>query len=111
MNLAAMLASQVTPLSEIVIEPVRKEPKPPRKPKNTGPANAAKHRIAVDKYRSVMGVDWTPTPVIERRLGIGPGHAMENLNKWKSMGLVERRNNKPDEPWARYKGYSWRFVK
>ena len=108
MNLATLLAMEVTPLSKVVIQP---EPRAVKSRKNTGPANDARHAAAVAKYRAVMGGEWVPTWVIESELGLGPGCALPNLHKWEKLNLVEKKSASPDGAFRRYPGYVWRFVK
>jgi hypothetical protein len=76
----------------------------------TGPANAAKARIAQKKYAQAIGDAWVGTHVIEDRLGMGRSSALKVLLKQLEQGLVERRPA-GGAPFNRRKGWEWKCVK
>lgn len=102
MNFSQMLAMTVVPL-------------PPTRGRtfkgNTdlGPAHKRKSEVAIAKYKAAIGMGWTHTRIIERRMGMGPSTAYKTLVTYEVRGLLERRPLK-GEPYNRRKGWEWRWV-
>jgi hypothetical protein len=112
MNFAQMLMTPVTPLGERVPPPyipkgeLQKEWK-----RSHQEANKVSHERAVAKFKSVMTEEWTPTNIIETRLGLTRSSGSPSLYKWEKKGIVERRKVGGAAGWTKRKGYEWRFVK
>lgn len=106
-----MLYTPVAPLSGVEVGQQVERRGGARANNTTVSANIAKHSQTVAKYRKVIGTDWTPTPTIERRLGIGRTAATNTLRAYHKKGLLEKRKIGGDDNWSRRIGYEWRFVK
>lgn len=107
-----MLYIEVTPLSDIEGgHKVDRRGGARANNRDPFPAYTAKHNQAVAKYRKVMGIEWTPTATIERRLGIGRTASTNTLRAYHKKGLLEKRKIGGDDNWSRRIGYEWRFVK
>lgn len=72
-------------------------------------ANSAKSQYAIAKYKAVMTEEWTPTNVIERRLGATRGVCFKTLTKWESSGLLVRRP--AGGVFNRRMGWEWKWIK
>jgi hypothetical protein len=119
-NFAQMLLSPCTPLSEYQTpcQKVKRAPKS-KAAKEEGRTEAQVHstrnaqrarRIqTVAKYKAAMGNEWMTTRAIEDRLGSGHSTAGQNLYRYLTLGMVERRNagNTPEH--NSRKGYEWRW--
>ncbi len=71
-------------------------------------ANEARRDQAIARYRGAMGSDWITTSVVESRLGICRGGALDQLKKWEGLGLLESRERIPG---SRRGGFEWRWKK
>lgn len=123
MNLAAYLMAEVTPLYEraptpepkvVVEKPVKVSVKVPRVRKVrvtvekglTG--NQYQHASAVARYKNVCTEEWTPTSVIQTRLGMKRSTVYKVLDKWRKLGIVERKVV-PSKAFP-FRLYEWRWL-
>lgn len=107
MNFAQMLATRVTPLSEVT--PSSKLP-PERKPVAVAlskTTNRTRHDHAMKRVRTVLGTEWRSTSALGIALNMSnAGNLLPTLRKWHKQGLIERRlcHTNPKG------GYQWRFA-
>jgi hypothetical protein len=91
-------------------------PEPPPKPRGGNPhpdhmkANMAKVDKARKRIKRVMGDEWVSTPKIDSRLGTSRSSTLATLRSFEARGELACRPLR-GEPYARNKGYEWKWIK
>lgn len=72
-------------------------------------AQQRRTKNAEDRYKAQLK-DWTPTSVLEARLGYARMVSLTFLRKLLAKGLVERRNRGGKADYVKKDGFDWRWV-
>jgi hypothetical protein len=86
----------------------RRRPKGDPSPQHVA-ANAGKIDAARKRYKAVMRDEWVPTPVIEKRLGMGPGTILLTLRNFERRGELQCRP-RYNESRTKRNGLEWKWI-
>lgn len=72
-------------------------------------AQQRRTKNAEDRYKAQLK-DWTPTGVLEARLGYARMVSLAFLRKLLEKGLIERRNKGGKKEYVKKEGFEWRWI-